>query len=74
MEIVKEICEAQVDVNYKCQGTPCLHLALFAMALPNGFEFGRDCFNLLMETDGCDVYAKVLHLVIVWRAFCNIAI
>lgn len=46
------------DVNGKIQGTPYLHYALFAIALPEGAVFGKQFFNLLLDHPYCDITAK----------------
>lgn len=48
-----------VDVNTKCHGTPLLHLALYTIGLPNGQEFGKECFNYMFQIPLCDIAAKV---------------
>jgi ankyrin repeat protein len=54
------------DVNLKCFGTPCLHIALGVSALPGGLDFGLAAFAYLLPhsdiTSKDDQGATVLHI------------
>jgi ankyrin repeat protein len=48
-DAVAVLVQNGADVNTKCFGTPCIHLALTIAMLPDGYEFGLNCFNLFLE-------------------------
>ncbi len=60
IDAFKKLIAAGADINAKCHGTPCLHLALFTVTLPDGSRFGNECFTLLSECDEIDFSCKVM--------------
>lgn len=59
LDMVKLLIQSGADVNIKCCGTPCLHLALVSSLLPEGREFGMDCFAHLLLENSTNLYVKV---------------
>lgn len=49
MAMVKLLIQFGADLDVKCCGTPCLHLALISSLLPECHEFGMSCFLHLLE-------------------------
>jgi acetoin utilization deacetylase AcuC-like enzyme/ankyrin repeat protein len=68
MDACRVLLKYGADINLKCHGSPCLHLALSTAMLPNGgYNFGIDLFNLLLDNNvDCtakdDQLAGILHL------------
>ena len=48
-DAVYTLVQNGADVNTKCFGTPCIHLALTIAMLPDGYSFGLNCFQLFLE-------------------------
>lgn len=57
IETVELLIQHGADVNAKCFITPPLHLALTTALLPEGRDFGLECFELLINS-GANVLAK----------------
>lgn len=59
LSLVRTLVAHGADVNIKCHGSSCLHLALAVYLLPGGEEFGLECLRLLLQQPTCLVTAKV---------------
>lgn len=73
IDAVRTLIDFGADVNLKCQGMPCTHLALFTSIQPGGEEFGFECFKLLLN-HGASMSAKVIFitlLVDVYQSTCR---
>ena len=67
LDAMKILIKHRADIDLKCHGTPCLHLALTIATLPGARNFGIEAFNLLVKHDAdCtakdDQLATILHL------------
>ena len=58
LDLVKLLIRFGADVNTKCCGTPSLHLALFTTMLPEGKDFGLQCFDVLLQ-NSANILLKV---------------
>ena len=72
LDIVQVLLEVgRVDVNLKCHGTPPLHLAISVAALPDGYEFGIACFELLLNNINLNIVAKDDQLQTIMHLICD---
>lgn len=63
LDMVKLLLKFGADVNTKCCGTPSVHLALFSAVLPDGKDFGLQCFHVLVE-NSANLQLKVSFIVV----------
>ncbi len=57
---VKLLVEYGADINAKCHGIPCIHLALSSAVLPQGGVFGRECFSYFKDHPSTDLSCRVI--------------
>eukprot|EP00605_Chrysophyceae_sp_TOSAG23-4_P001405 GSChrysophyteH1.ASY1.ANO1.1527.1 assembled CDS len=58
MDACRVLLKYGADINMKCHGTPCLHLALSTAVLPDAKEFGLELFELLISHEKLEVDGK----------------
>ena len=54
-------CYRSLMYYSRCHGTPALHMCLGLMLLPDGYDSGFECFQLLSYHNSCTLSAKVLQ-------------
>ena len=58
LAVLPGLLAAGCDVNAKCFGTPCIHIAVSVAALPDGYDFGMAALKLLLGESYANVLAK----------------